>query len=233
MAFSDSQISKWGQDYEKELCAKFDFIADRLSLEIISGTGEYELPNYVTNIRSVLYKGKELHPKGGRSSILTGDIPFATSMSAPYEYQVSGMGLRVLRLLPTPGDNIPVYTPIDARAGLWTVEADRDACIVEFYRTPHPRLLDETLMLPRWFRRYVLKDYICWKAFTSEGPQQDLKAAGYYEEKRNVNEGYCSDIKSSMYRSYQRVLSDNKQIGRRKPGHPVLPPNFGYPTYGG
>jgi len=227
--FTDSQISKWGQDYEKELCAKFDFLADRLSLEIISGTGEYELPNYVTNIRSVLYKGKELHAKGGRASIITGDLPFGTTLNAPYEYQVSGMGLRVIRLLPTPGDSIPVYT---GAGGLWTVEADRDACIVEFYRTPHARVYDQTLMLPKWFRRYVLKDYICWKAFNSEGPQQDIKAAMYYEERRNANEGYCSDIKSAMYRSYHRVLSETKQIAKRKPGRPVLPSNFGYPTYG-
>src|SRR5690349_4390227 len=122
-AFSDSQISKWAQDYERKLCAKYDFICDRLSLEIIPGIGEYELPNFVTGIRSVLYLGKELHPKGGRASILTGDIPFASTTSAPYEYQFSGMGLRVIKLLPSPGDAIPIYVPT-TRNGLFTVDAD-------------------------------------------------------------------------------------------------------------
>lgn len=227
--FTDAQISKWGQDFEKELCSKYDFIVDRISLDIISGTAEYEIPNYVTNIRSVLYLGKELHAKGGRASILTGDIPFATSQSAPYEYQTSGMGFRVIRLLPTPGDNIPIYTSGD----LFTVEADKAACIMEFARTSKYDPYDRTKMLPDWFRRYFLKDYICWKAFTSDGPQQDLRAGVYYELRRQANEAYAAEINSSLRQSYQNVLSDNKMIGRRKPGHPVLPPNFGFPTYGG
>lgn len=231
-AFSDEQISKWCQDYEKEICAKYDFIVARLSLEIIAGQGEYELPNYVTNIRSVLYKGKELHAKGGRSSILTGDIPFVSSNSSPYEYQFSGMGLRVIRLLPTPGDNLPAYIP-NTRQGFFTVLADKDHCIVEFYRTSIYTGFNSGLNLPVWLRRYILKDYVCWKAFASEGPQQDSRAAAYYETRMMQNEVYCSEIKSNMFRGYQRILSDTKMVGRRKPGRPVLPPNFGLPTYGG
>lgn len=228
VAFNDSQISKWAQAYEKELCTKFDFIVDRVSINIIAGTGEYEIPNYVTNIRSVLYLGKELHAKSGRTSILTGDIPFASSQSAPYEYQTNGMGLRVIKLLPTPGDNIPVYS-----GDLFTVEADKAACILEFVRTPSYDTYDRTKLLPNWIRRYLLKDYVCWKAFSSEGPAQDLRGSTYYEQRRQLNEFYAAEINSNLRGCYQNVLSDNKMVGRRKPGHPVLPPNFGFPTYGG
>lgn len=227
--FTDQQISKWAQDYEKELCAKYDLICDRISIAVTAGVGEYELPNYVTNIRSVLYLGKELHPKSGRVSILTGDIPFQNTTSSPYEYNFSGWGQRVLRLLPTPGDNIPVYVPT-APLTLFSVEADQNAVIVEYYRTAN---LANNYSIPNYIRRYLLKDEICWKAFSAEGPRQDLRAADYYDNKRKQNEIYLAQIKSNMTQSYQRVLSDNKMIGRRKPGHPVLPPNFGYPTYGG
>jgi len=224
--FTDLQISKWAQDYEKEICARNNFICDRISLNILTGVNEYEVPNYISGIRSVLYKGKELHAKSGRKSILTGDIPFATSQSIPFEYQFSGMGQRVIRLLPTPGENIAIYS-----GDLFTVEADRTACIIEFYRTSHYDEFDHTKMLPDCIRRYLLKDYVCWKTFSSEGPQQDLRAATYYELKRQLNEKYAMDISSAMTRSYQHVLADHKMMGRRKPGHPVLPPNFGYPTY--
>ena len=227
--FTDSQVSKWAQDYEKELCAKYDLICDRLSLAVTPGVGEYELPNYVTSIRSVLYLGKELHPKSGRTSILTGDIPFQNTASPPYEYNFSGWGQRVLRLLPTPGDNISVYEP-EPPLTLFSVEADQAAVIVEFYRTSN---FAQGLVIPQWIRRYLLKDYVCFKNFASEGPQQDIRAAEYYEGKRQLNEVYMTEIKSAMFQSYQRVLTDNKMIGRRKPGHPVLPPNFGFPTYGG
>lgn len=225
---TDAQISKWAQDFEREISGSFDFICDRLSLEIISGTGTYELPNYVTNIRSILYLGKELHAKGGRTSIITGDTPFGSTTTAPYEYQISGLGQRVIRLLPTPGDNIPVYV-----GDLFTPDADRLGCIVEFYRTAHYDTYDHDLMLPDWFRRFILKDHVCWKAFSAEGPGLDLRAATYFDQKRLMNQQYLAKINSNLRNCYQMVLSDNKMIGRRKPGRPVLPPNFGLPQYGG
>lgn len=232
MTYNDTQLSKWAQDYEKEITAKYDFIVDRLSIQIISGQGTYELPNYVTNIRSVLYLGKELHPKGGRASILTGDIPFATSQTAPYEYQTSGLGLHTIKLLPTPGDNIAVYVPA-APLTLFSIEADKAACIVEFYRTAHYDLYDHTKMLPFWMRRWILRDQVCWKAFTSEGAQQDTISSSFYADQREQNEVFLKNVQTKMFMAYQRILADNKMISRRKPGRPVLPPTFGYPTYGG
>lgn len=219
--FTDQQISKWAQDYEKELCAKYDLICDRYSLNIIPGQSEYELPNYVTNIREVLYLGKELHPKSGRVSIITGDTPFGTSLSVPFEYTFSGKGLRVLKFYPCPGDAITAYV-----GDLFTVEADKAGCIVEFYRTSN-----DSNQLPSWLRRYLLKDYICWKAFSGEGPNQDLRAALYYEPKRQKNEEYMVEIKSLMTMSYHNILGIQKVAARRKPGHPVLPPAFGTPIY--
>jgi len=218
--FTDQQISKWAQDYEKEICSKYDLICDRWSLVVIPGQSEYEIPNYVTNIRGVIYLGKELHPKSGRTSIITGDTPFSTSRGVPYEYMFTNKGLRVLKFYPSPGDAIPTYV-----GNLFTTEADKDGCIVEFYRTSN-----DQNQLPLWLRRYLLKDYICWKAFTSEGPNQDLRASLYYEPKRQKNEEYIMEIKSLMFQSYTNILGTYKTRARKKPGHPVLPMNFGIPS---
>lgn len=220
--FTDSQLSNWSQSYEKELCAKYDLLVDRISLGIISGHNEYEIPNYVTNIRSVLYQGKELHAKGFRTSIITGDTPFQTSGSVPFEYVFSGKGMRVLKFYPTPVLNVP-YDSGD----LWNPTADQNDVIVEFYRTPDYTSVPQKI-LPLWLRQYILKDYICMKAFNVEGPSQDLRGAAYYTGRLTQQLEYIGAIKENMEQGHTMVLFENKFVGRRKPGKPVLPPNFGY-----
>lgn len=222
--FSDNQISTWAQIYEKEICAKNDLIVDRCSIGVTAFVNEYELPNYVTNIRSVLWLGKELHAKGFRASVITGDTPFQTAGSVPFEYVFSGKGQRVLKFYPSPNLTV-AYNSGD----LWTPTADETSVIVEFWRTPD-YLSDPQKVLPLWCRQYLLKDFICWKAFAIEGPQQDLRAAAYYQERIDQAAEYIGLIKENMHASQMNVLFDNKMLGRRKPGRPVLPPNFGYPV---
>lgn len=216
MKFTDAQISKWASDYEQEITAKHNLVAARISLNVISGSSEYNLPDNLTNIRSVLFQGKELHPKGFRASVITGDTPFQTAGSVPFEYVFSGHGLRVIKFYPTPNIDIPIYT-----GDLWTADADQAAVIVEYFQTG---------TLPEWLRRYILKDYVCWKAFVSEGPQQDLRAANYYQMRMGEQEGYIGQIKDNMTKVYHRILLETKMAGRRKPGRPVLPPTFGIPV---
>lgn len=218
--FTDDQISKWAGDYERELCARQDFIGDRYSIPVFSGVGEYEIPNYVTNIRGVLFLGKALYAKGTRGSILTNDTPFATEGSIPFEYIYNGKGLRVLKFLPTPMEDIAAYS-----GDLWTVAADAAAVIVEFYRTPV--LSDPFRRLPEWVRRYVIKDYVCWKAFAAEGPAQDLRAAKYYEGRLAAQGMYLEEIRSNQHMANQYVLSDKSNLARRRPGPLQYPSNFG------
>lgn len=222
--FTDSQLTTWAQTYEREVCAKENLLCDRVALAITENVNEYELPNYVTNIRSVLWQGKELHAKGFRASVMTGDTPFQTSGSIPFEYVFSGKGLRVLKFLPSPNTGIAQYM-----GDLWTADADRYGVIVEFYRTPDYSAAPP-LQLPAWNRQYTLKDYVCWKAFQMEGPQQDTRAAEYYSNRLNQGIDYMRKIVGQIHKSQVNILYDNKFEGRRKPGRPVLPPNFGFPV---
>jgi hypothetical protein len=222
--FSDTQLTTWAQNYERELCAKEDLIVDRISLDITSMVNEYEIPNYVTNIRSVLWQGKVVYAKGFRASVFTGDTPFQTSGSTPFEYVFSGKGLRVLKFLPSPNADIPYYS-----GDLWTADADQNAVIIEFYRTPDYNSTPQ-LKLPDWLRKYVLKDHVCWKAFAVEGPTQDLKAARYYQSRLANGIDYVQTIKTNMHASVINILYKDPWNSRRKPGRPVLPPNFGFPV---
>lgn len=221
--FTDAQLSKWANDREKEICAKNSLLADRLSLTVTSGTSTYELPNYVTNIRSILYFGKEVHPKGGTAVRITGNLPFETTSSAPYEYQVSGLGQRVIKFYPSPMDNIP-----EVVGDLWNAAADEAGCIIEFYRTPITG--NAQLSLPPWMRRYLLKNYICAKAFGMQGVTQDLRAEKFYLSEIGKDEIYIAAIKGGMHQSTRRVISPTRTGSRSIPGRPVLPPNFGYPV---
>lgn len=230
--FTDSQITVWGQNYEREICSKYPLIADRWSLQIISGDSTYELPNYINNIRSVLYMGKELHPKGFSASRMTNDTPFQTAGSIPYEYLMSGKGQRTIKLYPTPMDNIAVYVPADPNIGLWSPAAEEVACIVEFYRSPNYGS-DPPLVLPWWLRRYLLKDYICYRTFNAEGPQQDLRASKYYQGRMSEQDEYLKRICRNMNQAQVNILFEQKVGPRRGPGRPVLPPNFGFPINGG
>lgn len=217
MSFSDQQISKWATDYERELCARSDFICDRISLEVIAARSEYQLPNYITNIRMVLCKGKEVKAKGFQASLFTGDTPFSTVGASPYEYVVSGKGLRIIKFYPTPAEAIS-----EVSGELFSINADTNGLIIEFYRTP-----SSTVKLPEWCRRYLLKDYICWKAFRNEGPDQDIRSANYYESRLSENAAYISLIKNNMHQGYVNILGTDNNQSRSLPGKPVLPSNFG------
>lgn len=224
-SFSDPQVSSWSFKYEQELCAKYDLIADRISLQVVSGRNEYQIPNYVSNIRTVLYLGKELYAKGGRGSIITNDTPAETAGSTPFEYVYSNKGLRVLKFYPTPMDNIALYTQ-----DLWTPAADQAAVIVEFYRTSTTANPIGYLNIPVWLRQYLLKDYVCWKAASVEGKGQDLRMANYYQKRIDGHADYIRRVQSNMNRIQHSVLAEQGFTGRRKPGRPVLPVNFGYPV---
>lgn len=220
MGFSDTQISKWANDYEKELCSKENLIADRFALEVTSNVSEYELPNYITNIRCVLYKGYMVYPKGFQASIMMNDSPFQSiNSNRPIEYIASGKGLRIIKFFPSPSETIATIN-----GDLWNINADNNGVIIEFYRTPS--LINENLRLPEWNRRYLLKDYICWKAFSNEGKDQDLKAATYYTLRMGEGVEYLKVIKDNMYQASVNVLNpvDNR---REALARPVLPSNFG------
>lgn len=225
MPFTDQQISKWAVDYERELCAKHNLICDRLSLDLTAGIGEYQLPNYITNIRLVIYKGQEIKHKGMQASLITGDTPFSTVGSSPFEYVVNGKGQRVIRFYPTPLETIAAAT-----GDLFSIDADKDALIIEFYRTPSQDNLD--IRLPEWCRRYLLKDYICWKAFNNEGPDQDMRAANYYASKLEQNSLYIAMIKDNMFSSYITNFGAGN-LDRRVIGRGVMPSNYGTPVIGG
>lgn len=218
--FSDIQITKWANDYERFLVASNNLILDRYSIPIISGQGAYELPNYFTSIRLVLWEGREVYPKGFSKSIATGDSPTSITSSIPLEYTATGKGLRVIKFYPTPYLDIAEYT-----GDLFTAYADAAAVIIEGYRTPSTT--DNNLRLPLWCRRYLLKDHICQRAFANEGKAQDMRAALYYEKRLTENQLYISKIKENMHQAALMVLNaHNNQDNRRRPAKPVLPSNF-------
>lgn len=221
--FSDSQLSNYAIKYEQELCSKQDLIVDRVAIAVTAGRSEYELPNYVTNIRMVLYLGKVVYPKGMRASVITSDTPFTTATNAPYEYTFSGKGMRVIKFFPAPGDDIA-----DPGGPYFDVSKDKVGVIVEFHRTPSQT--DSTLRLPSWMRRWLLKDYICEKCFSMEGPTQDLRGATYYHQKVLDHDNIIGEVKENLNRFQINVLADRPRRTIRKPGHPILPPNFGFPS---
>lgn len=217
--FSDTQISKWANEYERELCAVNNLIVDRISLAITQGESDYTLPNYLTSIRAVLWQGKMVYPKSFGKSMATNDTPLTATESIPLEYIFSSLGAAVIKFLPFPSITIAEYV-----GDLFTPVADEAAVIIEFYRTPH--LTDTDVRIPTWARRYLLKDYICMKAFRVDSTTQDLKASRYYEARMAENVNYVKTINQSLRGSYLNVLSEHPQRGRTRPGRPILPDNF-------
>jgi hypothetical protein len=192
-------------------------------LPITVGLTEYDVPDDVVNIRLVLWLGKEVHPKSGTFSRITGDTPFSGVTSTPFEYLFSEHGQRVIKLFPSPDQTLAVYN-----GDLWTAEADAAACIVEYYALPD--YTDPLFQLPDWCKRNVLKDYVCWKAARMDGKQQDIRAAKYYEAKLLKRQDYFKKVKLNMHASETKVLTDSPYRPYRKPGRPVLPTNFGTPV---
>ena len=194
MIWTTQYLEDLAVEAETQIAEECKCILDRISLEILRGKAEYQLPSYVTDIIKITWKGVRLDPIPQieydnwiytEDSILEGaftadaftDAYYIDSISVsgtpqgrPERYFYNSFGENVIRFHPAPNEALPILS-----GDIWNVGIG-DGVIIEFYRTP----LSPDFQLPEYFRRRTIKAYVLMKAFAREGDGQNLKAAKYF-----------------------------------------------------
>lgn len=209
--FLAADITRFSQQAEQNFASQNLCIPFRFCLDIVSGTSEYTLSDYVLSIRQITYKGFRLDPifqRDLRDSGLSG-----TQGGRPTSYIFNSLGQLKIQLFPVPNetivadqsfrysDNIPLQ------------------CIVECWRTPD----FTTYVIPAYFRRRYIKAYVLKECFAIEGKGQNFKAVRYWTAVHNVLLEEYGQFLQDFHNKPRNLNSGLVPISNYKIPAPMLP----------
>lgn len=204
---------------EATICAEYAFIIDRYVLPIVTNEYLYELPDYVSNIRRITYRGRKLSPYSGTEQILSGSTPQRYSRAEPREYIYNFIGKKTIRFFPTPAETIA------GTGDGWSGSVIREKCVVEFFRTPDST--DEYKRLPAWLRTQFCEDYAILQLAKMDNAGYDIKTVKRFEAKWEKAKENIATVKSLLFRSSPKSFIAASELIRMRPGRPTLPWTFG------
>lgn len=203
---------------ETEVSVEKEFIVDRISLAITSGTNTYTLPDYVTSIRRITYQGIGLDPLPRRNQREV--FQNSTQQGTPFWYVYNNVGLNKIILFPEPNDNIAEAA---ADVDLYSQAAITAYFIVEFTRTSDSTNTDFQIM--PIFRRQLLKKYVAANAYLTDNANVNLRMAKYYANRWQTGKQEFSDIIDTLINQPRRLVINDFNTFNFFPGSPVLPIN--------
>jgi hypothetical protein len=257
MLWSNEYLARLAFDAETEIANETKCIIDRISISTALHVSEYQLPQYVFNVRKVYWKGFRLDPISGYTvpetaydiitwksagfnpsafspAFLTGYSDITSTFGAgvkggkPIEYFYAGFGENIIKINPSANEVLQRYED-----GLWSNNIE-NSLIIEFYRFPD----GENWKIPQYFRRRTIKAYVLWKAFAKEGDGQNLDASQYWEKRYHLLLGRAKIITDNIYKIYTYSRKPGNDIycgnnfdygyqGPTIPPRPILPSNYG------
>jgi hypothetical protein len=219
MIYQTTDEDYYVAEAETAICADYSFIIDRYVLPIVTNEYLYELPDYVSNIRRITYRGRKLNPYSGTEQILSGSTPQRYSQGEPREYIYNFLGRKTIRFFPTPAETIA------GTGDGWSGSVIREKCVVEFFRTPDTS--DEYKRLPEWLRTQMCEDYAILQLAKMDNAGYDLKTIQRFSAKWNQTKENIAKIKSLLFRSSPKSFVIASELVRQRPARPQLPWNFG------
>lgn len=210
--FSSADILRFSQQAEDLFTSENDCIIDRYAINVVSGTAEYLLPDYVSSIRRVTYKGRKVYPVSHRNYI-DSNISFI-AQGAPTDYIFNNIGQGKIKFFPTPNENISAV-----QLNLFGSEIPNQL-IVEFYR-----LSDYSVnSIPDFMKRRLLKAYVMKMCFSKEGKGQNLKAAKYWGMKWEMLKQIYGELLEELINSPRKLINGSTiEYNDRTPPPPRLP----------
>lgn len=191
-------------------------ILDRIALNIVSGTNQYSLPDYVMSIKRVTYRGWKIDAMDQRSlreTNLTGN----ETGTRPYNYIFNNIGQLLIQFFPTPSETI-----IADQTNLWGSNIASQV-IVEFWRSSD----HSTFLIPPFFRSRLINAYMNSKLFALEGKGTDLKSAKYFDKKWLILKDKYSMLMNNLQSSPGRIIFGNSTIDSL-----ILTPHLPFSKYG-
>ena len=221
MIWTDATLSTLAQQAEETIAMELPCIVSRISVKAIKDQAIVNLPNYVIDIISVTWKGYPLDPYPISSYIEAGSGPGTISSGQPRYYLYSGYGLRALKLIPMPNETLT-----EASIPLVTKSEIKQRLVIECKRIPD--VTGTSHRIPEYFRRRLVKEYVCARAFIQEGNGQNLGASAYYKQKFELLLSLVRQIHNGIFvtKRYE-MLPQMTTFGQGSLGRPTLPSKFG------
>lgn len=238
MIWTSEYLNSLALEAEIQIAEEVPCIIDRLSLDIKSGISEYQLPEYVSDIRKITWEGFKLdataqieypnwvylidEASGGAFNadaftdayFIDDRVIAGTPQGKPFRYFYSTFGENKVVFNPGPNKDIAILTD-----ELWNTDLDKGV-IVEFYRMPD----GYDWKLPSYIRQRTIKAYIMSKAFAKEGDGQNLKASQYWAQKYQQLLARARSIIWRIHSAELRTRTD--QVSNGTIARPVLPANW-------
>ncbi len=209
-----AQINRFTLQAEEIFCQEYKCIIDRVALDIIAGTALYTLPDDVSDIRRITYRGLNVIPFSDRNNRFL--FEGLTSQGEPRYFIYNNQGKGTIKFFPTPLETITAN-----QSNLFDPDQIAIQCIAEYYRIPD----GIGFSLPEYMRRRLLKTYVLWHCFLSEGKGQNLKAAAYWKQKWDyMRETYGNQV-YELLTSARKLMTPGIEIYRRMPPMATLPIN--------
>ena len=211
------QLERLILDGEENVTENILCIPQRISLDIIAGTADYELPDYCRSINRVTWLGKKLYPMSERAQRMT--FQNATQESTPFWYIYNNISANTIALFPVPNVSIADVVPTDT---LWDDDIPTTV-IVEFMRIAD----GTTYKIPSYARRQLLKKYFSQQSNLVDGPGQKLKFVAFYREQYKQGLANFRDHASATISRPRRLVLSSGGMSNTFPGAPVLPLRYG------
>lgn len=173
--WSDEYIARLEIEAEKEIARQTMYSWDRMSLAITEGTANYVLPIYVRGIISIQWKGDKVYPLHQREAIRF-DPAYITTRGKVEWYLRSPEDFQYIRFIKVPNEDITSSSDDDLTNSAVLV----NRVVITFYREPD--VTQEIISIPDYAGRRLIRDWVLYKAYASEGLGQDLKASAYYKK---------------------------------------------------
>lgn len=209
--FPDSTITRFAQEGENAFAVEYPCILSRLALDITTGVKLYTLPDTVTSIRRVTWRGYKLDPLPLRAKI---DVfQNATQIGRPFWYVFNNVGLNKIQFFPIPDETI-----VASQANL-TSDGILTNVIVEYFQAPD----FITKVIPPYIKRRLLKTYALRGCFNVEGQGQSLKNAKYWKAKWMFLKEKYGLVLAELHNKPRKLVVNSIQASYYFPGSPVLP----------
>lgn len=214
--FTPTTTQRFLREGEDLFNQEYPTIVDRLALNILSGTNQYELPDYVLSIRRVTWLGWKIDAtthRDLRESNQTGN----ETGSRPFNYIFNNIGQLKIQFFPTPDIDIS-----SVNNDLYGAEIP-NRVIVEFYRASDYN----TFTIPSFFSTRLLNAYAQSRLRLLEGRGTHLKSTKYFTQKWLALKDKYGELLGSLQTAPRRIT-----IGVNSINPTVLTPQLSISKFG-
>lgn len=209
--WSSETIVRFSQEGENDFAEEYPCILTRMSLQTFANQAIYTLPDDVRSIRRITWQGWKLDPLGQRN--MREVFQYATQVGKPFWYVFNNIGANNVQFFPIPNASIS-----PSGLNLYSDAIPTDV-IIEYFVLPDYA----NYIIPFYFRRRLLKNYVMKSCFSIEGAGQNLKNRDYFINKWETLATKYGEFLDSIHNKSRKLCLNGITSYQFFPGSPLLP----------